>query len=98
MAVNLANTFSAQGIAHLLLVSRKLGALKDQVSDPSVVSLLGKKKTIDLEAFRKLLAVLDRFGVDILHVHGPSVYWGVAVKWYRPGIRLIWHDHLGISP
>lgn len=97
MAVNLANMFGKKDVPHLLIVSRKTGALESQVSDLSNVRFLGKRKTFDLDAFKKLLAQLDRFDADILHAHGPSVYWGVAVKLFRPSIQLLWHDHLGIS-
>ncbi|OOG74593.1 glycosyltransferase family 4 protein [Algoriphagus sp. A40] len=97
MAVNLANEFSERSIPNVLLVSRHLGGLSTHIQVPHLVKLLNKNSTFDIQAFKRLLQNLDDFGAQILHAHGTSVYWGVAVKWFRPSIRLIWHDHLGIS-
>lgn len=97
MAVNMANAFSEQGISNLLVVSRSTGSLHSLVNDPSSLKLLGKKSTFDLTAFRKLLSLIEEFQPDILHAHGTSVYWGIGVKILKPRLRLIWHDHLGIS-
>lgn len=98
MALNLANEFTERGYPSLLIVSRNLGSLSSLVADQESIRFLGKTKTLDSKAFQKLLKCLDDFKVDILHAHGPSVYWGIAVRIFRPSIKLIWHDHLGISP
>lgn len=97
MAVNMANAFSEEGISNLLVVSRSKGTLHGLVKAQSSLRFLGKKNTLDFGAFRKLISILDDFGPDILHAHGTSVYWGVGVKLLRPGVHLVWHDHLGIS-
>lgn len=97
MAVNLANEFSQRGYRHLLIVSRHLGGLELQLSDQNCLRLLEKKHTLDAKAFKKLVKLKDQFGAQIIHAHGTSVYWGVFLKWFRPSLKLIWHDHLGIS-
>ncbi|TDQ19618.1 glycosyltransferase involved in cell wall biosynthesis [Algoriphagus boseongensis] len=97
MAINMANEFTKRGFHHSLIVSRHFGSLKDQISDLSLLKILGKKNTFDIKAFRALLRELNRFEAEILHAHGTSIYWGVMAKWFRPSLRLIWHDHLGIS-
>ncbi|PZX47675.1 glycosyltransferase family 4 protein [Algoriphagus chordae] len=97
MAVNLANTFSEVGIENQLVVSRNQGDLGNLVQDQATLFLLEKKKTTDWKAFRKLLSLVDQFKPDVVHAHGTSVYWGAALKLFRPKVKLIWHDHLGIS-
>lgn len=97
MAVNLANTFTESGIANQLVVSRNQGDLGKLVQNQASLFLLEKKKATDLKAFRKLLKIVDQFKPTVLHAHGTSVYWGVALKVFRPKVKMIWHDHLGIS-
>jgi len=98
MAVNLANTFEKKRIHNLLIVSRKVGSLGALIANQQQVKTLHKTKTTDLKAFRKLLQTIDQFAPDVFHAHGTSIYWGVVAKIFRPKIKLIWHDHLGISP
>jgi len=98
MAVNLANTFSEQNIPNKLIVSRNDGPLTKLVLNQESVQILGKKSTFDFRAFGKLISIVKGFKPDVFHVHGTSVYWGVGLKFFFPKIRLIWHDHLGISP
>lgn len=97
MAVNMANTLFEQGISNILVVSRSNGTLHQLVKNQSSLRLLEKRNTLDFKAFKKLISILDEFKPDIMHVHGTSVYWGVGVKLLRPRVKLIWHDHLGIS-
>ncbi|RIW12250.1 glycosyltransferase [Algoriphagus lacus] len=97
MAVNMANAFFEAGISNLLVVSRSNGKLHHLVNNKSSLRLLGKRNTLDFKAFKSLISILDEFNPDILHAHGTSVYWGVGIKFLRPGVKLIWHDHLGIS-
>jgi glycosyltransferase involved in cell wall biosynthesis len=97
MAVNLANTFSENNIENLLIVSRNQGDLGELVHNQLSLFLLGKKKTTDWKAFRQLLKLVDQFNPNVIHAHGTSIYWGVALKFFRRNVKLIWHDHLGIS-
>lgn len=97
MAVNIANALQEQGVSNLLVVSRSTGTLDKLVKNQSSIKFLGKRNTLDLKAFKKLIGILDEFKPDILHAHGTSVYWGIGVKLIRPSIQVLWHDHLGIS-
>ncbi len=97
MAVNLANSFEERGIDNLLVVSRSQGDLGKLVENQENVRLLGKKKTVDQKAFRKLLNLIDQFKPHVIHAHGTSVYWAAGVKLFRRNIKIVWHDHLGIS-
>ncbi|MDI1323118.1 MAG: glycosyltransferase family 4 protein [Algoriphagus sp.] len=97
MAVNLANSFQERGVENLLVVSRSQGDLGKLVENQNSVRLLGKKKTVDQKAFRKLLNLIDEFKPHLIHAHGTSVYWAAGVKLFRWKIKIVWHDHLGIS-
>lgn len=97
MALNMANAFAAQNIPNLLIVSRRKGSLHSLLHQEDTLRILGKNSTLDIKAFKKLLAEVDEFQPDLIHAHGTSVYWGIGVKLLRPAIKLIWHDHLGIS-
>ena len=98
MAVNLANLFTENGIENEIVVSRNHGDLGKLIRNQNSLFLLGKKKSTDWRAFRKLIKLVDGFKPDVLHAHGTSVYWGIVLKVLRPSIKMIWHDHLGISP
>ncbi len=97
MAVNLANAFDSLPIDHKLVVSRLDGGLSKQVNSPQHLTFLGKKNTFDFYAFKKLRKEVKDFQPDVLHAHGTSIYWAVALKYLSSGFKLIWHDHLGIS-
>lgn len=97
MAVNLANEFSKDGIAHQLVVSRRLGVLADLVDDQTCILVLGKKSTLDIRAFAKLQKLVRTFRPNVIHAHGTSLYWGLALKSLFPKLTLVWHEHLGIS-
>lgn len=97
MAVNIANVFSELQIPNLLVASRAQGGLGALVQCQENLAILDKKKTTDWKAFKKLLKLVDDFNPDVIHAHSTSIYWGVALKIFRSNLKLIWHDHLGIS-
>lgn len=97
MAVNLANSFDELGIANVLVVSRLDGLLSGLVRQQESLAFLGKKNSFDLSAFQKLKKIVSDFKPDIIHAHGTSIYWGVGLKFLMPRLKLIWHDHLGVS-
>lgn len=97
MAVNIANALHKEEISNLLVVSRSTGTLDKLVKDQASIRFLRKRSTFDFKAFKKLVGIIDEFKPDILHAHGTSVYWGVGVKLVRPWVKMLWHDHLGIS-
>ncbi|MCS5488984.1 glycosyltransferase family 4 protein [Algoriphagus limi] len=97
MAVNLANYLKEKEVNNLLVVSRSSGKLADFVKNPDQVKLLHKRSTLDLKAFLKLFRLVNQFQPNVIHAHGTSIYWAVAIRFFKPSLRLIWHDHLGIS-
>lgn len=97
MAVNMANTFHEMQIPNCLVVSRSQGQLGSLIIVQNSVSILGKRNTLDLKAFWKLRAIVNKFRPDIIHAHSTSIYWAVGLKFIFSKAKLIWHDHLGIS-
>lgn len=95
MAVNLANLFLEKDIPNLLVASREAGPLYGLLKDQQVFKTLGKTKTLDQNAFKRLIRLIKEFKPTHLHVHDSSVFWGVALKVFFPNIQLIWHAHYG---
>ena len=95
MAVNLANLFTKKGITNLLISSRAEGPLSQLILDRQSFYCLGKKSTIDLKAFKKLLQIAKEFQPTHLHVHDSSIYWAFLLKKFLPNTKLIWHAHYG---
>jgi glycosyltransferase involved in cell wall biosynthesis len=97
MAVNMANVFCENRIENILVCARSNGALFAFL--PGNVSLveLNKKSFFDLVTFRKFYILIKRERPDIIHAHSSSIYWAIALKFFYPRIKLIWHDHDGLS-
>lgn len=97
MAVNMATVFSQASIDNMLIVSREAGMQADRLDSRTQLQVLHKTGSLDWKAFRKLLRLVREFSPDILHVHSTSLYWGVPLKWFLKDVKLIWHDHYGLS-
>lgn len=97
MAVNYAN-----GLANIitfsgLVVTRKEGILKSEVNLNVNYLFLNKKKRIDLRAVAKLLKYCKTNKIDYLHAHSSSYFLAILVKLLYFRIKIIWHDHYGLS-
>lgn len=97
MTVNIANMFAEQGINSHIIISRYTGALESSIISGVKVTHLEKKSFKDFRAFKKLYNYTKSTHPDIVHCHGTSVFWGVALKMIYPKFQLIWHDHFGLS-
>ena len=97
MAVNMANAFSDEKIKNVLVCARTTGPLKKFLPIDTSYFELKKSSFFDLRAFVKLIGILRKEKPSVFHAHSSSIYWGVAVKLLRPSIKLIWHDHNGLS-
>lgn len=97
MAVNYANALKRQIGFSALVSTRKEGGLKEQL-DPEVAYLfLGKKKTIDFKAIRKLKNFVIENKISVIHAHSSSFFLAVVIKILTKNIKVIWHDHYGNS-
>lgn len=97
MAVNYANSLSTQIEFSGLIATRKEGLLRLSVKENVSYLFLEKKSSFDLKAVFKLKNYLKRNKVDIIHAHSSSFFIAVLAKFIMPKIKIVWHDHYGIS-
>lgn len=97
MAVNYANALSEKIEFSGLIVSRKEGLLLNQIAKNVSYLFLKKKKTIDFYAVFRLRKYLKNNRVDVIHAHSSSFFIAVLVKLTLLKIKIVWHDHYGIS-
>ncbi|MEO6176135.1 MAG: glycosyltransferase family 4 protein [Flavobacterium circumlabens] len=97
MAVNYANALAEKYTFSGLIATRKEGLLLGQIDEKVSYLFLKKKKSIDLNALFKLRKYLKKNKIDIIHAHSSSFFSAVLVKLTLPGVKIIWHDHYGIS-
>jgi len=97
MAVNYANALAKEIEFSGLVVTRKEGALLNQVSKEVSYLYLNKTHTIDLKALYRLRKFVIDNKVYIVHAHSTSFFTAFLLKLVHPSIKLIWHDHYGDS-
>lgn len=98
MAVNIANGLAEDSnYSSHIVVTRKEGELLNKVSKNVQYLFLNKKGTIDLKALHKFKKYIRQNNIDIIHAHSSSFFYGALMKMMLPNLKLIWHDHYGIS-
>ncbi len=97
MAVNYANALSSKIDFSGLVVTRKEGALLNQLSEKVFYAFLKKKSSFDLKALFQLRKFVICHKIDIVHAHSTSFFMAFLLKITLPSIQLIWHDHYGDS-
>ncbi len=97
MAVNYANALADVVAFSGLVVSRKEGALLNQVGNKVSYLFLNKKGTIDLKALFALRKFALENRVEVIHAHSTSFFLAFLLKLILPSLQLIWHDHYGDS-
>lgn len=97
MAANYANALSKKIEFSGLVASRKEGLLLNQIDKKVSYLFLNKKTKIDFKAIFRLRHYLQSNRVDVIHAHSSSFFIAVLVKLTLPKIKIIWHDHYGIS-
>ncbi|KGO82848.1 hypothetical protein Q762_03585 [Flavobacterium cauense R2A-7] len=95
MAVNYANTLVSRVEVSALAVSRKEGALKDELSDEVPYLFLNRKKLLDLSALWRLRTFIFHNRIEWVHAHGTSFFMAVLLKLVYPKLKIVWHDHNG---
>ncbi len=97
MAVNYANSLAEKMQFSGLIATRKEGLLLDQVNQNVSYLFLSRKAVIDLKAIFRLKNYLKKNQVQIIQAHSSSFFLAILVKISMPNIKIIWHDHYGIS-
>lgn len=97
MAVSYANMLSQEIETSYLCSTRVEGPLKESILPKVRYYCLNRKHTLDMRAIKKLVALVKKENIDIIHAHGTSYFFACLVKaWNRP-VKLIWHNHYGAS-
>ena len=96
MCVNISNLLTSKLVENSILVTRKLGPLYKQV-EPEKIDLISKKNGLDLLGFYRFIKVIIAKRPTVIHAHSTSIYWSFLAKLFFPEIKLIWHDHDGMS-
>jgi len=97
MSVNMANLFSGKGIQNSLVSTRKGGPMLNGLNKNTHYLGLKKKNGLDVFTFLELFFFVRKYNPDLIHAHSTSIYWAVLIKILSPRIKLIWHDHFGLS-
>lgn len=97
MVVNYANALSEKIVFSGLVVTRKEGALLNQLDEKVEYLYLDKKSTVDFKALFKLRSFVKRNKVTHIQAHSTSFFISFLLKLTYPKIQLLWHDHYGDS-
>lgn len=97
MAVNYANALSKKIEFSGLIATRKQGLLLEQINSNVDYLFLDKKKRIDFKSIFQLRNYVKKNKVDFIHAHSSSFFIAVLVKLIFFKVKIIWHDHYGIS-
>ncbi|MFT3739987.1 MAG: glycosyltransferase family 4 protein [Breznakibacter sp.] len=97
MAVNIANGLADVGIDSYLCATHSSGDLARFFYDREKLLVANKKGFLDIVAFWRILRFVQKHRIQVIHSHSSSVYWACAIKMFRPGLKVVWHDHFGMS-
>lgn len=97
MAVNYANALSKKIAFSGLVTTRKEGLLLNQINKNVDYLFLNKKRQIDFKSILQLRNLIKRNKIEFIHAHSSSFFIAVLVKLTFFKIKIIWHDHYGIS-
>lgn len=97
MAVNLANASVRSDFQGYICATRKGGLLEEAIEKGVPLIILEKRSFYDIKAIRKLIHFIKKNDIDVLHAHSTSIYTAFIVKLITPRLKLIWHDHYGLS-
>lgn len=97
MAVNITNALSQDGVESYICATRRGGSLESELFVKESLFILNKKATLDVIAFFRFFKWLKRKQINIIHAHSTSIHLAVFAKIYNNNIKVIWHDHYGMS-
>ncbi len=97
MAVNYANALSNTIEFSGIIVTRKEGILKSEINCKVDYLFLNKTKAIDFKAIFILSNYCKKNKINIIHAHTSSFFLACLVKIIYFKVKIIWHDHYGLS-
>jgi glycosyltransferase involved in cell wall biosynthesis len=97
MAVSIANMLSETIERSYLCTTRQEGLLKSTLKPEVSYLFLNKQGKIDIVAIMALKRYIKKEQINIIHAHSTSFFMATLMKWLRPGLKIVWHDHYGNS-
>lgn len=97
MAVGFANALAKRAEFSGLAATRKEGELKNQLDENVPYLYLDRKRTIDFKALMRLRVFCAVNEIGYVQAHSSSFFLAVMLKSVLPQIKIIWHDHYGLS-
>ena len=97
MAVNYANALSENIQFSALICTRAEGPLKKELKNLVIYKFLAKKNAIEYHAIKDLRSFCVINNIEIIHAHSTSFFIATIVKILLPKIKIIWHNHNGMS-
>jgi glycosyltransferase involved in cell wall biosynthesis len=97
MAINYANALSERIEFSGLVATRAEGNLKSQLNKSVGYLFLKKKSTLDFGAVLRLRKYCKDHKIEFLQPHSSSYFTALLVMLIHPKIKIIWHDHNGLS-
>jgi glycosyltransferase involved in cell wall biosynthesis len=97
MAINYANSLAQKTEFSGLVTTRKEGSLKAQITPDVNYFFLNRKSKIDFAATMRLKKFCKSNKVEFVQAHSSSFFTAFLLKLVMPSIKIIWHDHNGLS-
>ena len=97
MAINYANALYGTIDFSGLVTTRAEGNLKNQLSNSVSYLFLNKKFILDFSAVFRLKKYCKENNVEYIQAHSSSYFTVLLVKFVYPKVKMIWHDHNGLS-
>lgn len=97
VALNYANSLHIYGIESHICITREKGSLYTELGSEVNVHFLNKKNTLDVSSLKRLITIIKKNNIDIVHAHGSSWFFAAISKIVGHNFKLIWHDHYGNS-
>jgi len=95
VAVNIVNLLPRSNCKPFLVTTRRDGPLAEAVA-PDVTRLcLGRTHRFDISALRRFQDLLGSHNIDVVHAHGPSLFFARTATLFHHSPALIWHAHFG---
>jgi len=97
VSVNIANTLSKSGLNSHICATRSEGDLKEKICEEVGFLFLQREKFFDIKALKSFSKYIKKHSISIIHAHSTSLYFAIQIKLLNRDVKVIWHDHYGIS-
>ena len=97
MAINYANALSGSIDFSGLVATRAEGNLKNQLNNSVSYLFLKKKSILNFGAVFRLKKYCKENKIEYLQPHSSSYFTALLVKFIYPKVKIVWHDHNGLS-